>query len=171
MQSPLRSWSLKPKFQLARYRRPEFGGSSKKLARETEELELAIETLETDQAERFTAASRAIETTVEAHKPARRSLPEDLPKGRQAFRALRLPDLPRRVAPNRRGRDRDPRFAPGRVCWLTSSSPRTTTTCRFIARPRSLARAKVGLETSTSSGWGHRDHRGPPASRIEFRPY
>jgi len=90
-------------------------GSSKKLAREAEQLELAIETLETDQAERFTAASRAIETTVEAHKPARRSLPEDLPKGRQASRALRLPDLPRRVAPNRRGRDRDPRFAPGRV--------------------------------------------------------
>ena len=34
------------KFQLARYRRAEFGRSSEKLARETEQLELAIEALE-----------------------------------------------------------------------------------------------------------------------------
>src|SRR5262249_42077461 len=39
------------KFQLARYRRAEFGRSSEKLAREAEQLELALETLETDQAE------------------------------------------------------------------------------------------------------------------------
>ena len=37
----------KLKFQLARYRRAEFGRSSEKLAREAEQLELAIETLET----------------------------------------------------------------------------------------------------------------------------
>src|SRR5690349_23453105 len=36
------------KFQLARYRRAEFGRSSEKLARDTEQLELALETLETD---------------------------------------------------------------------------------------------------------------------------
>ena len=47
------------KFQLARYRRAEFGRSSEKLAREaTEQLELAIEALETDQAERL-ASDRA----------------------------------------------------------------------------------------------------------------
>ena len=34
------------KFQLARYRRAEFGRSSEKLTRETEQLELELETLE-----------------------------------------------------------------------------------------------------------------------------
>jgi hypothetical protein len=45
------------KFQLARYRRAEFGRSSEKLARETEQLELALEALEIDQAERLATAS------------------------------------------------------------------------------------------------------------------
>ena len=45
------------RFQLARYRRAEYGQSSEKLAREVEQLELAIETLEADQAERLAAAS------------------------------------------------------------------------------------------------------------------
>jgi hypothetical protein len=39
----------KLKFQLVRYRRAEFGRSSEKLAREAEQLELAIEALEEDQ--------------------------------------------------------------------------------------------------------------------------
>jgi transposase len=68
------------KFQLARYRRAEFGRSSEKLARDTEQLELALETLETDQAERLATASPAVvpavETAAEAQKPARRPLPE-----------------------------------------------------------------------------------------------
>src|SRR5207248_4664053 len=72
------------KFQLARYRRAEFGRSSEQLAREAEQLELAIETLEADQAERLAAASpvvaAAIETATEAQKPARRPLPEHLPR-------------------------------------------------------------------------------------------
>src|SRR5437016_7111478 len=72
------------KFQLARYRRAEFGRSSEKLARDTEQLELALETLETDQAERLAMASpavaAAVETAAEAHKPARRPLPEHLPR-------------------------------------------------------------------------------------------
>ena len=74
----------KLKFQLARYRRAEFGRSSEKLAREVEQLELAIESLETDQAERLATASpavaAAIEEAVERHKPARRPLPEHLPR-------------------------------------------------------------------------------------------
>jgi hypothetical protein len=53
------------KFQLARYRRAEFGRSSEKLARETEQLELALETLETDQAERLATASPTVAAAVE----------------------------------------------------------------------------------------------------------
>jgi transposase IS166 family protein/transposase IS66-like protein len=72
------------KFQLARYRRAEFGRSSEKLARDTEQLELALEALETDQAERLATASpavaAAVETAAEAQKPARRPLPEHLPR-------------------------------------------------------------------------------------------
>src|SRR5437763_11660426 len=72
------------KFQLARYRRAEFGRSSEKLARETEQLELALETRETDQAERLATASptvaATVETAAEAQKPARRPLPEHLPR-------------------------------------------------------------------------------------------
>ena len=74
----------KLRFQLARYRRAEFGRSSEKVAREAEQLELAIETLETDQAERLATASPAVavavETAAEAQKPARRPLPEHLPR-------------------------------------------------------------------------------------------
>jgi transposase len=72
------------KFQLARYRRAEFGRSSEKLAREAEQLELAIEALEEDQAQRLAAASpiviAAIESAAEAQKPARRALPDHLPR-------------------------------------------------------------------------------------------
>jgi transposase len=74
----------KLRFQLARYRRAEFGRSSEKLAHEIEQLELEIETLETDQAERLGAASpvvaAAIESAVEAQKPARRPLLDHLPR-------------------------------------------------------------------------------------------
>ena len=74
----------KLKFQLARYRRAEFGRSSEKLTREIEQLELAIEALETDQAERLATASPAVaamvEAAVAAQKPARRPLPEHLPR-------------------------------------------------------------------------------------------
>src|ERR1700752_762816 len=72
------------KFQLARYRRAEFGRSSEKLGREAEQLELALEALETAQADRLATAApevaAAIETAAEAQKPARRPLPEHLPR-------------------------------------------------------------------------------------------
>src|SRR5262250_2446703 len=72
------------RFQLARYRRAEFGRSSEKLARQADQLELAIETLESDQAERIATVSpvvaAAIETALEKQKPARRALPEHLPR-------------------------------------------------------------------------------------------
>jgi hypothetical protein len=74
----------KLQFQLARYRRAEFGRSSERVAREAEQLELAIESLEADQAERLATSSPAvavaIETMAEARKPARRPLPEHLPR-------------------------------------------------------------------------------------------
>jgi transposase len=74
----------KLRFQLARYRRAEFGRSSEQLAREADQLELAIETLEADQVERIAAVSpvmaAAIEAASEAQKPARRPLPEHLPR-------------------------------------------------------------------------------------------
>ena len=72
------------KFQLARYQRAEFGRSSEKLAHEAEQLELAIESLEEDQAERLATAvpvvAAAIDRAAEAQKPARRPLPDHLPR-------------------------------------------------------------------------------------------
>src|SRR5438046_2067527 len=65
----------KLRFQLARYRRAEFGRSSEKLA---------LEALEADQAELLATASPSVATViegaVEAQKPARRPLPEQLPR-------------------------------------------------------------------------------------------
>ena len=79
------------KFQLARYRRAEFGRSSEKLGRESEQLELAIETMETDQAERLAAATpeavAILESAAEAQKPARRPLPDHLPREEVIHRA------------------------------------------------------------------------------------
>ena len=64
------------RFQLARYRRAEFGRSSEKLEREADQLELAIETLEVDQATRLAASLAMTASTaadvVEARKPTRR---------------------------------------------------------------------------------------------------
>lgn len=72
------------KFQRARYQRAEFGRSSEKRARQAEQLELAIESLGEDQAERIAGASpilsAAIDSAAEARKPARRPLPDHLPR-------------------------------------------------------------------------------------------
>ncbi len=98
-------------FQLARHRRAEFGRSSEKLAPgqsdRAEQLELAIEALETDRAERIAAASPVgasmIETAVESRKPARRPVTRTLAtRGQGACRTVPLPDLRRRAAPARR---------------------------------------------------------------------
>jgi transposase len=54
------------------------------MVREAEQLELAIETLESDQAERLTMASpeaaSVVDSAIEAQKPARRPLPDHLPR-------------------------------------------------------------------------------------------
>jgi len=74
----------KLRFQLARFKRNQFGRSSEKNERTVEQLELAIETLEEDNAQRLAAipaVAEAIETAAErSAKPARRPLPEHLPR-------------------------------------------------------------------------------------------
>ena len=71
----------KLRFQLARLKRAQFGQSSEKIERTVEQLELAIETLEEDDAER-TAAIPAVASAIDAAstKPARRPLPDHLPR-------------------------------------------------------------------------------------------
>jgi len=66
--------------QPTRYRRAEFGRPLEKLARDIEQLQPAIETLETEQAGRLArlspAVPAAVETASSAQQPARRRLPE-----------------------------------------------------------------------------------------------
>ncbi len=71
----------KLRFELARLKRARFGASSEKLGERVEQLELAIEALETDAAERL-APTPAIAEAMEAARlrPARRALPEHLPR-------------------------------------------------------------------------------------------
>ena len=73
----------KLRFQLARFKRAQFGRSSEKIDRTIEQLELAIETLDEDHAQGIAnpASAELIETTGEpTTKPARRPLPEHLPR-------------------------------------------------------------------------------------------
>lgn len=72
----------KLRFELARFKRHQFGASSEKLDGRTEQLELAIEALETDEAEGSASGDPPISTTVEdtGPKPARRPLPDHLPR-------------------------------------------------------------------------------------------
>lgn len=71
----------KLRFELARLKRAQFGTSSEKLDGRLEQLELAIEALESDEGERLAptpALAEAIESG--AQKPARRALPDHLPR-------------------------------------------------------------------------------------------
>ena len=70
----------KLRFELARLKRAQFGRSSEKLTSSIAQLELAIETLEEDQAERLAAGSAVVAAAIDAAKPARRPLPEHLPR-------------------------------------------------------------------------------------------
>jgi transposase len=153
------------KFQLARYRRAEFGRSSEKLARETEQLELALEALETDQAERLAMASptvaAAVETAVEARKPARRPLPEHLP--REDLRHTAPCTCPSCGGALRKIGDEVSEtldYVPGR--FKVVRHIREKLSCRIcgtvVAAPlyrqaEIFARDGVSLETSTLSGW------------------
>lgn len=105
----------KLRFELARLKRARFGRSSEQLGSAIAQLELAIETLEEDQAERLAAGAPAVAAVVESAKPARRPLPAHLPREEVVHAA--------------------PCACP--ACWPTSSSPSTTIICRCIARPRS----------------------------------
>ena len=71
----------KLRFELARLKRAQFGTSSERLSGRIDQLELAIEALESDEAESLAAApavAEAIESA--AAKPARRPLPAHLPR-------------------------------------------------------------------------------------------
>ena len=69
----------KLRFELARFKRHQFGASSEKLDGRIGQLELAIEALETDEAE--TAARKPEATSRDkGSKPARRPLPDHLPR-------------------------------------------------------------------------------------------
>jgi len=74
----------KLRFELARLKRAQFGRSSEKLEQTVAQLELAIETLEEDSAEQRASRSPAftelVEQALDAKKPARRPLPEHLPR-------------------------------------------------------------------------------------------
>ena len=70
----------KLRFELARLKRARFGRSSEQLGSAIAQLELAIETLEEDQAERLAAGAPAVAAVVESAKPARRPLPAHLPR-------------------------------------------------------------------------------------------
>lgn len=74
----------KLRFQLARFKRAQFGRSSEKIDRTVEQFELAIETLEEDDAQRMAAIPAVTEAIAAASeqtgKPARRPLPEHLPR-------------------------------------------------------------------------------------------
>jgi transposase len=69
----------KLRFELARLKRAQFGTSSEKLTSRVEQLELAIEAIETDQAESL-VATPVVAEAIEAAKPARRPLPDHLPR-------------------------------------------------------------------------------------------
>lgn len=71
----------KLRFELARLKRAQFGVSSEKLKARLEQLELAIEALEVDEAERLAAAPVVVEAVAAAiERPARRPLPDHLPR-------------------------------------------------------------------------------------------
>ena len=74
----------KLRFQLARFKRAQFGRSSEKIEHIIEQRELAIETLDEDHAQRIAAipavAAAIGATSEQTAKPARRPLPEHLPR-------------------------------------------------------------------------------------------
>ena len=99
----------KLRFELARLKRAQSGASSEKLrARRIEQLELAIEALEVDEAERL-AAAPAIAEAVEAAsaKPARRPLPDHLPRETPRSIPVPAPARPAAGALRRIGEGRD----------------------------------------------------------------
>lgn len=70
----------KLKLQLARLRRMQFGRSSEKLSHQIEQLELLIEELETPSVASVSAAPMRPEAKENDAQPARRALPEHLPR-------------------------------------------------------------------------------------------
>jgi len=129
----------KLKFQLARYRRAEFGRSSEKLAREAEQLELTIETLETDQAERLATVSPEAAAVVASAGRCAKAGPSAVARpsaarGGGTSGRPRLPKLRPRAAADRRRRDRDARLRAGP---LQEPAPAQAGVIRHIREKRS----------------------------------
>src|SRR5262249_12994696 len=150
------------KFQLARYRRAEFGRSSEKLGRESEQLELALEALETDQAERLAAASPAVaavvETAAEAQKPAPRALPQHPP--REDLRHPAPCTCPSCGGALRKIADEVTEtldYVPGRFkapsSWWSSASLHSTETRPISSRTESLPAGAASFSTSPSGAY------------------
>ena len=91
----------KLKVQIARLKRMHFGRSSEKLASEIAQLELALEELETAEAE----LPRLPASSIRQRKTPDRSLPAHLPRRRNRASAgewrLRVPCMRRRSSPSR----------------------------------------------------------------------
>ena len=106
------------RLQLARLRRMQFGRSSERLASEADQLELALEDLETDApAAREPGDPPADEGAVECperRKPARRPLPDHLPREivEHGAQLCTCPDCGAAL-PSRRGRHRGARLRAG----------------------------------------------------------
>lgn len=104
-------------FQLARYRRAEFGRFSEQLARESEQLELAVETLEVELAERLSTVRsggdrrRCGRSTKAGPAGLARS---PAARGGKASCRPGLPELWRRAAAHRRGLSETRDYVPGR---------------------------------------------------------
>ena len=71
----LLTWIEKLKLEIARLKRMQFGRSSEKTNERIDQLELIVEELESSQAQLAPSATQA-----EQQRPARRSLPEHLPR-------------------------------------------------------------------------------------------
>jgi hypothetical protein len=149
----------KLRFQLARYRRAEFDRWSEKLDREVDQLELAIETLEADQAERLAATlpiiAAVIEAAVESKRPARQALPDHLPRDDDRGQAA-------------------PYACPscgGGCAGSARTSPRRSTTCRAGRVIRHI-REKLSCRPHSHRCAGTRSHDCPWARRRRVvRPY
>jgi len=68
------------KLLIAKLRRMQFGRSSEKLDRQIEQLELRLEALQQDDAEKFAALPKSIANAKGVARPARRPLPAHLPR-------------------------------------------------------------------------------------------
>ena len=136
----------KLRFELARLKRQQFGALSEKLDSQVGQLELAIQAIETDTAERTAETVPEVAVEESADIPARRTLPGHLPREDVIYpRSLRLSGLRRQAAPDRRGRHRDSRLCarPLKGSAMCAAPSRAGLVTRSCKRRRSSTRSPV----------------------------